>query len=549
MKNYNFDSKSAFFLILSLLFGAFFSSCEKKEKASYSQVSEVFSFLETKPDSHQLDSLYLKVMKWQEDSSQIQLLSKIYSATIRNKPIRYDILDTIIEKAERLNDIRELAQSYDRKGLNFRHQLQYQESIDWHNKALLQYKKTKDTLGTIKCLNNLGVSYRRMNLENKAINFYIDALKLSRAMRHQKSIAVALNGIGNVFVNIEQYEKALPYFKEAYLIEKANDNKKGMNYDLSNIGEVFMYQEQYDSALYYYHKALELAAQVKYQDNEAVIFNCIGQLYHKKGDYSLSNEYMEKALPKLLEFNGQRYASNSLIYMGLNNLRLGHLQKAQAFIQEGLNIALQIKSPENVMLGYEALSNLYKEKQNFELSLKNYQSYIVLRDSINAEETKRNIVALESIYENERKDNQIKNYEYQVSLQKSQNLTQLVVIIFLLILISTLIVLSRLKRRNNLLILEQMRNDIQEYIQRLEELENKPNQENEQEIFNKNVEEYGLSEREIDVLLLISKGLKNDEIADRLFLSVSTVKTHTRNIFIKLDVRNRIEATRKAQSI
>jgi len=47
--------------------------------------------------------------------------------------------------------------------------------------------------------------------------------------------------------------------------------------------------------------------------------------------------------------------------------------------------------------------------------------------------------------------------------------------------------------------------------------------------------------------LLISHGLKNDEIAKKLFVSLSTVKTHTRNIFVKLDVRNRIEAARKTQ--
>ena len=100
--------------------------------------------------------------------------------------------------------------------------------------------------------------------------------------------------------------------------------------------------------------------------------------------------------------------------------------------------------------------------------------------------------------------------------------------------------------------MEQMRNDIQEYVQRIDEYENKNasnNQEDEKMVFYKNVEKYGLSEREIEVLLLISKGLKNDEIAEKLFLSVSTVKTHTRNIFTKLDVRNRIEAARKAQVI
>jgi len=47
----------------------------------------------------------------------------------------------------------------------------------------------------------------------------------------------------------------------------------------------------------------------------------------------------------------------------------------------------------------------------------------------------------------------------------------------------------------------------------------------------------------------ITHGFKNQEIADKMFVSLSTIKTHTKNIFEKLDVRNRIEAVRKAHII
>jgi len=58
-----------------------------------------------------------------------------------------------------------------------------------------------------------------------------------------------------------------------------------------------------------------------------------------------------------------------------------------------------------------------------------------------------------------------------------------------------------------------------------------------------------LSEREIEVLQLIAKGLTNPVIATRLFLSVHTVKTHTRNIYGKLAVNNRTQAVDKARTL
>jgi len=58
-----------------------------------------------------------------------------------------------------------------------------------------------------------------------------------------------------------------------------------------------------------------------------------------------------------------------------------------------------------------------------------------------------------------------------------------------------------------------------------------------------------LSERELEVLRLIARGLSNREISERLFLALSTVKGHNRIIFDKLQVQNRIEAVARAREL
>ena len=58
-----------------------------------------------------------------------------------------------------------------------------------------------------------------------------------------------------------------------------------------------------------------------------------------------------------------------------------------------------------------------------------------------------------------------------------------------------------------------------------------------------------LSPRELEVLRLIAQGFSNQEIADRLFLALSTVKGHTRIIFDKLQVQRRTEAVARAREL
>lgn len=58
-----------------------------------------------------------------------------------------------------------------------------------------------------------------------------------------------------------------------------------------------------------------------------------------------------------------------------------------------------------------------------------------------------------------------------------------------------------------------------------------------------------LTSRELEVLELLAEGLSNQEVADRLFVSVGTVKRHTHNIYGKLDVNSRTQAIVRGQEL
>ena len=539
-------SKRGLVIIIILLISLI--SCGKQDQALLSVSKSLdYKLLKRKKDIN-IDSLYQVVSLKKEDSLKTIDLITVFKLSIRNKPIRNDILEEALQVARNINYETGIANCLNNKGVNARYQHEYLKSVKLHKEALLHYKKSWDIESKIKNLNSLGVSYRKLNMEEEALVYYFDALKLSEKLDHTMSMAMALNGIGNAYLNQNKYGQAKTYFKLALNLESLNNNEKGMGYDYSNLGEVYMFEKKYDSSYAYHMKSLKIAKKLGYKDNVAIINNTIGKMFQHKGEYEKALKYFDKAIPVLEKFRSRRYLSNTLINKGISYSKLEQFDKAEKNLYQGLAIAKEIASKENIMLGYKALSELFDKKADYKKALDEYKLMATYRDSMFNIHSDNNIVAMGIKYNSEKKDQEIHRLFLETKVQKSKMLIGFLTIGLLVILVVFFIFYNRLRLKTKQLEIDEMRNNIEEYLGQISRLENGDCDKKNVDINNK-IEKYGLSSREAEVLILIAQGMKNQEIADKMFVSLSTVKTHTKNIFDKMDVRNRIEAARKAQGI
>jgi len=69
------------------------------------------------------------------------------------------------------------------------------------------------------------------------------------------------------------------------------------------------------------------------------------------------------------------------------------------------------------------------------------------------------------------------------------------------------------------------------------------------EINHNKISELEITKREYEVLQEIASGFSNKEIADKLFLSESTIKTHVSNLLVKLNAKRRTQAVQKAKAL
>ena len=538
--------KKTIIFIASLIF---LTSCENKADSSRINPSDHIDIQSLRSKkSVNIDSLYQIISLKRNDTIKVNNLLDLFGLTIRNRPIRAEFLDEALQIAKKIRYETGMANALCKKGVNARYNHEYLKSLKLHKEALTHYENSWDIKNGIKNLNSLGVTYRRLNIEEEAIKYYLQALELSEKIDYNKSIAIALNGIGNAYVTMNKYDEAIKYFNLALHMETLSRSERGKGYDYSNLGEAYMFKKEYDTAFYYHSKALEIANKSKKKSDKAIIYSSIGLMFQHKGELEKALDYYTKAIPILEKYKSKRLLSFSLINAGIVYTDLNQFSKAEEYITSGLELSKEINSKDNIVTGYEAMSDLLEKKGKYRDALEKYKMMTVYRDSIFNIQSENNMVAMNIKYDSEKKDQQIQQLHLESKVQKGRSLIQFLAIGLLIIIILFFYFYNRLHLKNKQLEIDEMRNNIQEYIDHISQLEDEDCRNKEVDLSEK-IEKYGLSSREAEVLRYISQGMKNQEIADKMFVSLSTIKTHTKNIFDKMDVRNRIEAVRKAQAI
>jgi len=514
-----------------------------------------YSYSQKSSNNINIDSLYAVLKATPNSIEKVDNLISLYKRSIKQKDIRKGVLDEALAISEKIYYINGIAKCYNSKGVNSRYENEYGKSVMYHKRSLNYFNQTTDTLSKIKCLNSLGVTYRKLNLEKEAFDYYFQALKLSEIIKNVRSIAIALNGIGNVFINTEEYNKALYYFKKALAIEVKNKNNKGQEYGQANIGEVFLNKKQYDSAYYYFDKSLKLAKAYPRREGVAIKYTLLGLLHQKKGEYQKSIDYYLQAIPSLTQYNSIRYLSNSLINIGINQLHLKQYQKAFDNITEGLKSAKTIDSKENIMLGYKALTDYYTITEDYKNALIANKNATAFHDSIVNETSQKSIISTKIAYETAIKDKQIQKLaqEKEISLkkEKSNYLSLLIGALVSVVIIVSILSLFHLFRKNKELELDKKNSELQNYVLQISKLKDKikDRSPNLNQDLTEKFDKLNISKREIEVLTLIFNGHSNEEIAQQLFVSKNTIKTHIKHIYSKLDVKNRMQAIKKVSSV
>lgn len=415
----------------------------------------------------------------------------------------------------------------------------------------MAYGRIGDSSNYNHLLMNRAAMNEMMGDLEKAVEIYMDVIDFFKRNEDSLQLANSYSNLGVAYESAENSEKSLEYHKKALSIRRKIKDTINIGYSLNNIGVVFTeILDNKDSALFYYLKADDIFKNTTAYWESATVSANIGHIYVDLEQLNKAKKYFEHSYNIFDSLNLIQGKAETLRSFGELYFAKGHDEKAIDFLKQSRDLNDESGNLKEVLEINKILNNVYISIGDYLSAVNLSKDISKLQDSILNIDKHKAIAEIETKYQVKDKDRKIRVLELEEQLKEKRIRNQVVIIISLVFILALIIVLMNKIFKQKQLNEKQLRLELQNYILQVENLEDEVktkgdcNERNE-EFINK----FDLSDREKDVLKLIASGHKNKEIAAKLFVSENTIKSHIKNIYIKLDVKTRVEALKRVNII
>jgi predicted ATPase/DNA-binding CsgD family transcriptional regulator/Tfp pilus assembly protein PilF len=433
--------------------------------------------------------------------------------------------------------------------------------------GLSRCQETGNTAENIRILHILSNIEREAARYEKAYRYLEEALTLSTADRFPQLHASSLQNLGIYCNHQRDYEKARALYHDALTILREIADRPGESLALIQLGVTYTHKSHFSQAIQCYEEAIPILREIGDQRTLGRAFGNLGVLFQRLGMIGQAQTNLEQALQILRrvgEMRGQCMAMSNISHCYFQQ---GNYAKAQSYAREFLGIAKSIGDRTALGYAWANLGDALSGQQEWSAAQDAYQRSIELRKSVGEAHyildplagLARVALALEDLP---------LALEYietvlvvEDGLEKSRGSLDILFICY------QVLRAHQDPRARNLL--AQAHERLQAQAARIDDtelqhsyLENVPVhkeilaavvQENAPPTSSSGVStvqaDPGLTRRELEVLQWMAAGNSNQEIADGLCISLSTVKRHITNLHHKLGVQRRTQAISRAREL
>ena len=289
---------------------------------------------------------------------------------------------------------------------------------------------------------------------NIALSESFKSLKIHRSLGDDFRIAEALIQIGIIYQTTEEYDKSINIFGESIEYYEKSESMQSIAQVLNYMADSKIKLGQYASANEDLDKALDFSEKLEYTANIARVYYNKGVLSFAEGDYVVASRHFQTSLETWRKVGSPNNEANALYYLGRCHSRLGGYAKAIDFLNQSIDIARSLNYPEILSKSYLEQSLAQEAISNYQDALGYYKKSKTLSDSIFTIKRTQATQELKTIYETEKKEQQLALREQEIKVLEQEasigNLQRLLLGIGLLLSIIAFYALRQKMKRNRL---------------------------------------------------------------------------------------------------
>jgi len=262
---------------------------------------------------------------------------------------------------------------------NYRNKTIYDLALKNHQKALSLAADNNLKDIEAQCLNLIGVIYRRKDDIKNALDYHQSAISTAKknenpTINTKVNISVAENSLGNIFLSLNQYEKAIEQFNKAIDLQSETLNLKGLAINFQNLGQAFEGLKLYDRAMENYRESLSYNKKMGSELGTVICTNSMASVLIKQEKYKEAASKLDSILPISIKINHPDYLTETYSNLGIVNLMLGDIYKAEEFLDNAVETILKNDISKKIQLKvYYNQSELYKKINNYKTAYEYYK--------------------------------------------------------------------------------------------------------------------------------------------------------------------------------
>jgi len=279
------------------------------------------------------------------------------------------------------------------------------------------------------------------------MQYFLDALKIYEQLNYKNEIASSYNSISMVYQSKYQLALAEEYAKKSFdmiTTQKPNTSQLSIYHNMANI---YGMQAKYSDALKMDSIGLVLCNQLNAQYSKSMFYDNMSNCYYYSNEFDKSIEYHSKAISIDSIFNNKKQLGDSYCNLGAVYEAKKETDNAIKYYLKSIENCKAADYKLGVKNAYQLLATLYSSIHQPELAYQALLNSISIKDSIINEKTENKIVELRTLYEMEKKQQQI--IQQNLKISRRNILIGTLFVIFILSIFTYVLLINRYKLKQD----------------------------------------------------------------------------------------------------